>query len=117
MSYEELIAQLCEVIKESEINAQLIYDNTESLEQVINDLEIASHKKDKIVNKISDIFGLLQHQDLHRQKIERVVNFVCEKNDIDKAQYNIAPSAKNIDSSEETLSDDELEALIKQMQQ
>jgi Glu-tRNA(Gln) amidotransferase subunit E-like FAD-binding protein len=116
MTYEELIAQLCEVIKESEVNAQLIYDNAESLEQVINDLEIASHKKDKIVSKISDIFGLLQHQDLHRQKIERVVNFVCEKNDIDKTQYNIAPSAKNIDSSAETLSDDELEALIKQMQ-
>jgi hypothetical protein len=116
MTYEELIAQLCEVIKESEINAQLIYDNAESLEQVINDLEITSHKKDKIVSKISDIFGLLQHQDLHRQKIERVVNFVCEKNDIDKTQYNIAPSAKNIDSSDETLSDDELEVLIKQMQ-
>ncbi|MFA6741695.1 MAG: hypothetical protein WCR78_09445 [Arcobacteraceae bacterium] len=116
MSYEELIAQLCEVIKESAMNAQLIYDNIESIEEMISDSELPLHKKDKAINKISDIFGLLQHHDLHRQKIERVVNFVCEKNDIDKSQYNLAPSAKNIDSCEETLSDDELEALIKQMQ-
>ena len=94
MSYEELIAQLCEVIKESEVNAQLIYDNTESIEEMVNNLEIPLHKRDKVVNKISDIFGLLQHQDLHRQKIERVVNFVCEKNNIDKSQYNLAPSAR-----------------------
>ena len=118
MTYEELIAQLCEVIKESEVNAQLIYDNTESIEEMVNNLEIPLHKRDKVVNKISDIFGLLQHQDLHRQKIERVVNFVCEKNDIDKSQYNLAPSAKNIDASdsEESLSEEELELLIKQMQ-
>ncbi len=116
MTYEELIAQLCEVIKESEVNAQVIYDNTESIEKMINDLELPSHKKDKIINKLSNILGLLQHQDLHRQKIERVVNFVCEKNDIDKSQYNLAPSAKNIDYCEDTLCDDEIEALIKQMQ-
>ena len=116
MTYEELIAQLCEVIKESEINAQIIYDNTEVIEEIINSSELSFDKKDKITNKISEIFGLLQHQDLHRQKIERVVNFVCEKNDIDKNQYNLAPSAKNIDSCEDTLCDDEIEALIKQMQ-
>ncbi len=116
MTYEDLLSQLCEVIKESEINAQLIYDNAETIEDIINNLELPLHKKDKVIDKISNIFGLLQHQDLHRQKIERVVNLVCEKNDIDKSQYNLAPSAKNIDSCDDTLSDDELEALIKQMQ-
>jgi hypothetical protein len=116
MTYEELVTQLCEVIKESEINAQIIYDNTESIEETIGSLDIPLDKKNKIISKISDIFGLLQHQDLHRQKIERVVNYVCEKNDIDKSQYNLAPSAKNIDSCEDMLSNDELEALIKQMQ-
>ena len=116
MKYEDLITQLCEVIKESENNAKLIYDNTEMIDAIISDLDIPLYKKDKIGNAVSDIFGLLQHQDLHRQKIERVVNFVCEKNNIDKSQYNLAPSAKNIDSCEETLSDDELEALIKQIQ-
>ena len=79
MTSEELVTQLCEVIKESEINAQIIYDNTESIEETISDLDIPLDKKNKIISKISDIFGLLQHQDLHRQKIERVVNYVCEK--------------------------------------
>ena len=115
MTYEELVTQLCEVIKESEINAQIIYDDTESIEETISDLDIPLDKKNKIISKISDIFGLLQHQDLHRQKIERVVNYVCEKNDIDKSQYNLAPSAKNI-ASDDMLSEDELELLIKQMQ-
>lgn len=115
MKYEELIAQLCEVIKESENNAQVIYDNAEMIDNIVNELEIPLHKKEKIGDLVSTIYGLLQNQDLHRQKIERVVNFVCEKNDIDKSQYNLAPSAKNI-ASDDMLSEDELELLIKQMQ-
>ncbi len=115
MKYEELIAQLCEVIKESENNAQVIYDNAEMIDNIVNELEIPLHKKEKIGDLVSTIYGLLQSQDLHRQKIERVVNFVCEKNDIDKSQYNLAPSAKNI-ASDDMLSEDELELLIKQMQ-
>jgi len=115
MKYEELIAQLCEVIKESENNAQVIYDNAEMIDNIVNELEIPLHKKEKIGELISNIYGLLQSQDLHRQKIERVVNFVCEKNNIDKGQYNLAPSAKNI-ASDDMLSEDELELLIKQMQ-
>ena len=58
MKYEELIAQLCEVIKESENNAKLIYDNTEIINTIISDLEIPLYKKDKIGNAVSNIFGL-----------------------------------------------------------
>ena len=116
MKYEELIAQLCEVIKESENNAQIIYDNTEIIEKIIQEADTEFDKKDEILNKIFEIYSLLQNQDIHRQKIERVVNFVCEHQNIDKSQYNLAPSAKNIDSSEDTLSEDELEKLIKEMQ-
>ena len=96
---------MCEVIKESENNAQIIYDNAEMIDNIVNELEIPLHKKEKIGDLVSTIFGLLQNQDLHRQKIERVVNFVCEKNDIDKSQYNLAPSAKNI-ASDDMLSED-----------
>ena len=116
MKYEELIAQLCEVIKESENNAQIIYDNAEIIEKIIQEADTEFDKKDEILNKIFEIYSLLQNQDIHRQKIERVVNFVCEHQNIDKSQYNLAPSAKNIDSSEDTLSEDELEKLIKEMQ-
>ena len=115
MKYEDLISELCEVIKESENNAELIYQDAEEIEKIISSINVDTYDKDKIKNRLSNILGLLQHQDLHRQKIERVVNFVCEKNDIDKSQYNLAPSAKNI-ASDDMLSEDELELLIKQMQ-
>ena len=116
MRYEELITELCEVIKETENDAEGIFDNTDEISKIIDNIKIPIHKKEKLKDLLSNIYGLLQRQDLHRQKIERVVNFVCDKNDIDKAQYNLAPSAKNIDSCEDTLSADELELLIKQMQ-
>ena len=116
MRYEELITELCEVIKETEIDSERIFDNTDEISNIIDNIKIPLHKREKLKDLLSNIYGLLQRQDLHRQKIERVVNFVCDKNDIDKAQYNLAPSAKNIDSCEDTLSADELELLIKQMQ-
>jgi hypothetical protein len=116
MKYEELIVELCDVIKESENNALAIYNNLELINEKVNSLSILEHEKEKINSSISESLGLLQHQDLYRQKIERVVNFVCEHNNIDKTQYGFAASAKNIDSSDEILNDDELAALIKEMQ-
>lgn len=116
MEYEDTILQLCEVIKESENNAQEIFNNAEDIDNLLNELSIPLHQKNKLSNLISNIYGLLQNQDLHRQKIERVVNFVCDNNNIDKSVYNLAPSAKNIDACEDTLSNDELENLIKSMQ-
>lgn len=115
MKYEELITELCEVIKETEFDAQEIFDNTQEIENIIEDLEIPTYKRDKISNFISNIYGLLQRQDLHRQKIEKVVNYVCDSNNIDKTQYNLAPSAKTIYATEDSLNADELEELIKQM--
>ena len=58
MTSEELVTQLCEVIKESEINAQIIYDNTESIEETISDLDIPLDKKNKIISKISSLDNL-----------------------------------------------------------
>lgn len=115
MSYENIILELCEVIKESENNAQDIFNNIEEIDILLQDLDLSMHQKNRFSNFISNIYGLLQNQDLHRQKIERVVNFVCDNNSIDKTAYNLAPSAKNIDANENTLNVDELEALIKSM--
>ncbi len=117
MTYEELIKELCDVIKESEINAVSIYENLEELNLKIENYDIPLHEKIKIQDNISNSLGLLQHQDLHRQKIERVVNYVCEKNNIDSSEYNISNSAKVISSgdSDEFMSQDELDALIKSM--
>ena len=49
MKYEELISQLCEVIKESENNAQLIYENAESIDVIVDDLDILLHKKNIVL--------------------------------------------------------------------
>ena len=116
MTHEELIKELCDVIKESELNSISIYDNLEAIDTELSTLDIPFHNLSKIGDLISKSYGMLQHQDLHRQKIERVVNYVCESNNIDASKYNIAPSAKciNADSSD-VVSDDELEALIKSM--
>lgn len=119
MTYEELIKELCDVIKESEVNSINIYQDLEKIDNSLNKLDIPSHELKKMKETISNSYGILQHQDLHRQKIERVVNYVCEKNNIDSGQYNLANSAKTISSSdsEDSLSEEELEALIKSMNQ
>ncbi|XPV67606.1 MAG: hypothetical protein ACNI25_09780 [Halarcobacter sp.] len=117
MTYEELIKELCDVIKESEKNAINIYENLESIDSSLEKLDVPSHELKKIHDIISSSFGLLQHQDLHRQKIERVVNHVCQRNDIDVSNFGLASSAKFIaGDKEDIVSDEELEELIKSMQ-
>ncbi len=117
MTYDELIKELCEVIKESESNSIAIYDNLEIIDSSLKDFNIPTYELNKISELISKSFGILQHQDLHRQKIEKVVNYVSQTNNIDITHYNIAASAKNIDKNEsdDMVSDEELEALIKSM--
>ena len=66
MSYENIILELCEVIKESENNAQEIFNNTEEIDNLIQELSLPIHQKSKLSNLISNIYGLLQNQDLHR---------------------------------------------------
>lgn len=119
MTYEELIKELCDVIKESEANSISIYENFEKIEEFLTTLNLPQHKMSKIDEVISSSYGILQHQDLYRQRIERVVNFVCENNNIDSSEFNLASSAKYIagdSDNSEVLDNDELEALIKSMQ-
>ena len=117
MTKEKLITQLCEVIKESELNAANIVGKLDTVVQLIEKEQLADDAKSGITTIILDAMNLLQCQDLHRQKIERVVNFVCEEHGIDASHYNLASSAKCIDKSDvdDAVSDEELEALIKQM--
>lgn len=79
MTYDELIKELCDVIKESETNSISIFEGLEQISSQINMIDMPNHNKKKIDELIINSMGLLQHQDLHRQKIERVVNYVCEK--------------------------------------
>lgn len=117
MTQEKLITQLCEVIKESEVNAVSIHEKLENIMELTGISSATDETKNSISSIITAAMELIQSQDLHRQKIERVVNFVCEQHGIDPTQYNIAPSAKCIDAGDacDTVSQEELEALIKQM--
>ena len=115
MTYEELLHELKDVITETEQNATIIHENLESISSKIDEnSSLMGHEKDSINESISNCLGVLQHQDIHRQKIERVISIVCDYNNIEKEKYDIAPVAKNIDS-DDNMSPEELEELIKQM--
>lgn len=117
MTKEKLVTQLCEVIKESEVNAVNIFSKLENIMEMIDIPSLEDDVKNSVTTIIMDAMNLIQSQDLHRQKIERVVNFVCEEHGIDATQYNIASSAKSIDAGdvEDEMTPEELEALIKEM--
>jgi len=122
-----MIEQLNSVTMDSEVKATQI---TDKLEQVINEvdatkiclnnneLEKASFILEDIKNMIFDIINFMQYQDIHRQKIERVMNKLIETNniseeDLRKIGLNIANSAKHIDGDDnETLNNDDIEKLI-----
>lgn len=117
MTKEKLITQLCEVIKESEVNATDIFEKLENIMGLVDTPNVENDIKDSINTMIMDAMNLIQSQDLHRQKIQRVVNFVCEEHGFDPAEYNYAGTAKCIESNDidDAISPEELEALIKEM--
>jgi hypothetical protein len=66
-----------------------------------------------------EIMDMMQHHDLNRQKVERVMNLIIDNQNITKKQLdqlhikNISKSSKHIDSDDgENISDEELERLI-----
>ena len=48
MRYEELITELCEVIKETENDAEGIFDNTDEISKIIDNIKIPIHKREKL---------------------------------------------------------------------
>lgn len=118
MTHEKLITQLCEVIKESEVNATDIYSKMEQILELCLTIT-EENTKSKINNILFDAMNLIQLQDLHRQKIERVVNFVCEEHNINPEKFNIAKSANCIDKNDvdDFMSEDELAKLVEEMTQ
>jgi len=107
-----------------DLNASKLSSEEHSVEIIskIDTIMEEASKSDANLEKIktitSDIINQMQYHDMNRQKIERAMNIFIENENIsDKLleQYNISkgPSAKHIDSSDgETVSDDELAALI-----
>ena len=47
MRYEELITELCEVIKETEKDAEGIFDNTDEISKYYRNIKIPIHKRER----------------------------------------------------------------------
>jgi hypothetical protein len=125
----DIVHQLSSVTVDSEKKATEIMAQ---LDQVLNELDalgtcINENQSDKALvivedlkNVIFDTMSMMQYQDIHRQKIERVINTMVKissmMNDTLQDVVNIAPSAKHIDDEDGAVVDDaELEQLIAAM--
>lgn len=125
--HHDMAEQLGSVTKESEVKATEIFDKLESILTITESLkeskEDAEQKVQNIENIVMDIMASMQYQDIHRQKIERVINNMRSISKLMNQTLHIvddediAPSAKHIagDESTDLVSDEELEALIASM--
>lgn len=107
----EIMAQLDQVLTELDAVSTCIDDNQNEKAKVI---------VEDIKSMIFDTMSMMQYQDIHRQKIERVINTMVDISTMMNSSLqdvvNIAPSAKHIDDSDgEAVSDDELADLVAKM--
>lgn len=125
--HRDMAEQLGSVTKESEIKATEIFDKLESILRVTETLKTSQDDLDAHLEKIDvivmDIMSTMQYQDIHRQKIERVINNMRSISKLMNQTLHIvddeeiAPSAKHIagDDTSDLVTDEELEALIASM--
>lgn len=121
----DMAEQLGSVTKESEVKATEIFDKLESILAITETMKVYKKNTANINNIetiIMDIMSTMQYQDIHRQKIERVINNMRSisklmNQTLNNVDEDIAPSAKYIvgDDTSEVLNDEELEALIASM--
>ncbi len=124
--HNDMAEQLGSVTKESEVKATEIFDKLESILEITSNIKGGSEDQEgqivAIENIVMDIMSTMQYQDIHRQKIERVINNMRSISKLMNQTLNIvdediAPSAKHIagDNTSDLVSDEELEALIASM--
>lgn len=127
---EHLVTQLDEVTQESEQKAIEIFDKLEVVLNELDTLEALVTNNDGAIAKVGDIrnfifevMSIMQYQDIHRQKIERVINTMTAiSNMMSSALDSVrtyTPSAKHIAGDKDTddlASDDDIAALIASMQ-
>jgi len=107
MNYEEIVTELDDVIKSSEESAVKIFEKLEEALSLI--------KEKESFDLVLSAMNMMQGEDLFRQKLERVVNNICEVQNIDVSRFNIAPSAKHISGdSYDEMSQDDIDKLFKE---
>ncbi len=123
-----LVSQLGEVTADSEVKATEIFDKLDAVLIKLEEMEKLPEKSDDLINDIKNIIfetmSVMQYQDIHRQKIERVINTMRSISQLmshtldSVSPQNFAPSAKHITGDSDTsdlVDDDELAALVAQM--
>lgn len=123
-----LVSQLGEVTHESEAKATEIFDKLDFVLSKLDELKKSPDNLTQLTGEIRDtIFetmSIMQYQDIHRQKIERVINTMRSISQLMSDTLNtvspnaFTPSAKHITGDKDTkdlVDDSELEALIAQM--
>ena len=127
---EAMVNQLSSVTIDSEKKATEIMTKLDQVLAEIDASEVCIKEKseekaliilDDVRNIVFDIMSVMQYQDIHRQKIERVMNTMMDisalmSNTLDGVVPKVAPSAKHIDDNDgEAIDEDELAKLISQM--
>ncbi|OUR74728.1 hypothetical protein A9Q76_00385 [Arcobacter sp. 31_11_sub10_T18] len=123
-----LVSQLGEVTQESEMKATEIFDKLDTILVKLDEMDKAEEKSTQGISEIRDVIfetmSIMQYQDIHRQKIERVINTMRSisqlmSHTLDSVSPKAhAPSAKHISGDNDTsdlMDEAELEALIAQM--
>ena len=127
----DMVKELGSVTADSEVKATQIFDKLDEILVFVDDIEklVSSDDKDTALAKISEVknnifevMDTMQYQDIHRQKIERVINTMRSisrlmSDALDDVEQNIAPSAKHIigDNDADVVDDDEIAKLVAQM--
>ena len=102
----------------AELHSSAVISNLDNIISLLDDGETSGNIKELLFRIIDD----MQYQDLNRQKIERVMNLLIEKYNIDqeiliKENIKISPSAHHIDHEDgDCLSDEELARMIAEIQ-
>jgi len=114
---------LCEKLTQKFPHISIFKKELENLNEMIEKVNLALELSETTSEKIFMAMDIMQYQDIHRQKIERVINIMralikymnklFEGSIEDEKRVK---SARHIhgDESEEVLSDDEIEALLEQ---
>lgn len=122
----DLVAELGSVTSDSEKKASEVFDKLDQVLALVDksdeNPETYKEVNAEIRNIIFETMSVMQYQDIHRQKIERVINTMRSISQIMNHSLGsvtgFAPSAKHISGDKDTddvMDNDELEALIKQM--
>ncbi len=88
MNYEEIVTELDDITKSSEKIAVDVFEKLEAA--------LSFTKEKESYDLILEVMNMVQGEDIFRQKLERVMNSICDAQGIDVSQFNIAPSAKHI---------------------